>query len=204
MKEGDKVTTYERLVLANIRMALALYKKRKNIKGFLKHMIMIAEKADKDMFEPAALIAYDESIKEVARESGSKSFDKVDPAAIVKHLSYDGTRAANSSKASAASFSKKPSANKQGTKTASGVCITSTQEVVLRAVLVSKNMFVQHVIAVATLMNLALTWIARLQRNEVFMAAPRLATWQRRGPPLPSTRQLWISTKPVTSQPPPS
>ena len=98
LKDGDKVDSYSRLVLANLRMTLALYKKEKDVKGFLKHQILIAEKADKDMFEPASLIGYDESIKEIARESGSKSFEKVNPATIVKHLSYDGTRAANSSR----------------------------------------------------------------------------------------------------------
>ena len=121
LKDPEKLTTYERLVLANTRMVLALYRKGKDVKGFLKHMVYIAEKAEKCMFDPAALIAYDESIKEVARDCGSKSFEKVDPAAIVKHLSYDGTLAAqNNAKSSAAM---EPAAFKPGSKPAGGICL---------------------------------------------------------------------------------
>ena len=102
-------------------MVLALYRKRKDVKGFLKHMVYIAEKAEKSLFDPAALNAYDECIKEVARECGSKSFEKVGPAAIVKHLSYDGTVAAqNNAKSSAA---KKPAPFKSGGKPTSGICL---------------------------------------------------------------------------------
>ena len=79
-------------------MALALYKKGKDIKGFLKHLVLIAEKAETGHFDPEALIAYDESVKEAAREMGSKAFAKLDPSAIVKHLSYDGTLAAKNAK----------------------------------------------------------------------------------------------------------
>ena len=89
-------------MLANTKMALALYKKKKDIKGFLKHLVLVAEKVDSGHFAPEALIAYDESVKETAREVGIKAFAKVDPSAIVKHLSYDGTLAAKNAKKLAA------------------------------------------------------------------------------------------------------
>ena len=79
-------------------MALSLYKKKRDIRGFLEHVILVAEKADGPLFASEALIQYDESVKSTAKERGLKSFRKIDPANIVKHLSYDGTQLAMNAK----------------------------------------------------------------------------------------------------------
>ena len=100
LKEGDKLLSYERLVLANACMALKLYKKKKDIKGFLQHVVLIAEKAETRVFARESLIRYDESVKEAAKEKGIKVFGRVDPATIMRHLCYDGTQVAVSSKRS--------------------------------------------------------------------------------------------------------
>ena len=108
LKEKETLKTYPRLVLVNVRMALALLKRKKDIKSFLKHMLLVAEKADSDMFMDDVLINYDESVKDKAKEIGMKSFRKVDPAVIMKHLCYDGTKAAaNAKRAAVATSSKK-------------------------------------------------------------------------------------------------
>ena len=96
--EHKVITTYERLILANLRMMLRFYKKERDIKGMLKHSILLAEKADGGYFHDEALINYDESIKAAADEEGITSFSKLDPAAIIKHLSYDGTKAARAAR----------------------------------------------------------------------------------------------------------
>ena len=83
-------------------MAMALLKRGKDITGFLSHFLMIAEKADKYVFEPEALINYDESVKELAKESGIGAFAEISPSLIVKHLSYDGTKNASNAKATQA------------------------------------------------------------------------------------------------------
>ena len=108
LKDKQKLNTYERLVLVNVKMAMALLKRGKDISGFLGHFLMIAEKADKDVFEPEALINYDESVKELAKESGISAFAEISPSLIVKHLSYDGTRNARSAKAAQAKTKFKP------------------------------------------------------------------------------------------------
>ena len=65
-------------------MALALLRRKKDIKSLLKHMLLVAEKADSDTFVDEALINYDESIKDRAKESGMKAFKHVDPSIIMK------------------------------------------------------------------------------------------------------------------------
>ena len=50
-----QVSSYERLVLANVRMALRFYKKDRDIKGILDHIILLAEKAEPGVFESDAL-----------------------------------------------------------------------------------------------------------------------------------------------------
>ena len=79
-------------------MALALLKRKRDITGFLEHFLMTADKADKDVFTPDALIAYDESVKDMSKKSGIEAFAKVELSLIVKHLSYDGTRNASIAK----------------------------------------------------------------------------------------------------------
>ena len=116
LREGDKLNTYERLVLANLKMVRKLYKKDRDILGFLDHMILVAEKAERRVFASEALISYDESVKDAAKENGLKAFAVVDPANIVKHLSYDGTQVAVNSRRSNAtrqssSASKGPNLN---------------------------------------------------------------------------------------------
>ena len=62
---------------------------------------MLAEKAETGVFETDAIIR---------SENGLEQFKTLDPAAIVKHLAYDGTKlAANSKKANEKRFSGKPS-----------------------------------------------------------------------------------------------
>ena len=93
-KSCDKSITYERMVLANVKMALSFYKKEKNVKGLLQHIVLIAEKAESGTFTAAALSDYDESVKSLAMDFGLKAFKRADPSSIVKHLSYEGTIAA--------------------------------------------------------------------------------------------------------------
>ena len=90
------VTTYERLVLANLRMLCRFFKKERDINGMLDHFILLAEKAEKDVFIDEALLSYDKSVKDWAKEHGLKKFDTLNPSEIVKHLSYDGTKAGSS------------------------------------------------------------------------------------------------------------
>ena len=92
-------------------MALSVYKKKRDIRGFLEHVILVAEKADGPLFASEALIQYDESVKLAAKEHGPKSFRKIDPANIVKHLSYDGTQVAVNAKRSSHPAKKGPSSS---------------------------------------------------------------------------------------------
>ena len=100
LKEGDKLDSYERLVLANARMALALYKKGRNIKGLLQHIILVADKAQRCLFASQSLIDYDASVKLTAKEEGLRSMGKVDPSTIMQYLCYDGTLAAEKARKS--------------------------------------------------------------------------------------------------------
>ena len=50
LPEGKRMDTFERMTLANLKMALKLLKKKRNIKGLLQHMIMVSEKAETGMF----------------------------------------------------------------------------------------------------------------------------------------------------------
>ena len=98
LRAKEKLNNYERLVVVNIRMALALMKRKKDIRGLLRHMLLIGEKAASDMFMDDALLNYDESVKDKAKDMGMKAYRRVDPAAIVEHLSYENTKNAANAK----------------------------------------------------------------------------------------------------------
>ena len=89
LPEFKSTSTYERLVLANLRF----YKKERDINGMLNHFILLAKKAEKDVFIDEALLSHDRSVKDGAKEHGLKEFSTLNPSENVKHLSYDGTKA---------------------------------------------------------------------------------------------------------------
>ena len=101
LDEGDKIDSFERLVLANLRMTLKLFRKKRNIKGLLQHLIMVVEKAATGMFANDSLCKYNEAVRLMAGEKGLYSFGKIDPATIFKFLTYDGTVAAERAKKAA-------------------------------------------------------------------------------------------------------
>ena len=125
LPEFSQVSTYERLVLGNARMALKFYKKDRDITGMLEHIILVAEKAEPGIFDNDALIRYDDSVKLSAYEHGLEQFKKLDPAAIFKHLAYDGTKVAANSKRSSGKRFPNPPRNQQtatSTPSAAGPC----------------------------------------------------------------------------------
>ena len=113
LPEDKKVDNFERLMLANLRMALKLLKKERYIKGLLQHLIMVAEKAETTMFANDTLCKYDEAVRITASEKGLRSFGKIDPATIFKFLTYDGTVAAEKAKR-AADSGKRQGRGRQG------------------------------------------------------------------------------------------
>ena len=78
LEEGDKLDSFERLMLVNLRILSKMYKKDKDLQGFLDHTILLVEKADTDVFEPDTLIRYDHHVKTVAADKGSSTFATLD------------------------------------------------------------------------------------------------------------------------------
>ena len=60
--------------------------------------MLIAEKGETGYFAHQALCSYNKAVKQTAVEEGLRSIGKIDPAAIIKHLSYDGKLAARNAK----------------------------------------------------------------------------------------------------------
>ena len=98
LPEDKKMDSIERLMMANLKMALKLFKKKRNIKGLLQHLVMVAEKAETGMFSSASLCKYDEAVRIAAGEKGLSHFGRIDPTIIFKFLTYDGTVAAEKAK----------------------------------------------------------------------------------------------------------
>ena len=101
LDEGDKIYSFERLILANLRMAVKLLKMERNIKGLLQHLVMVTEKAEKVTFASDSLCKYDEAVHATASEKGFRSYGRIDPVTIFKFLTYDGTVAAERAKRAA-------------------------------------------------------------------------------------------------------
>ena len=94
LPEGKKMDSFEHMMLANLKMALKLLRKERNIKGLLQHLILVAEKAETGTFANDPSCKYDEAVRLNANERGLRSFGNIDPATIFKFLTYDGTLAA--------------------------------------------------------------------------------------------------------------
>ena len=97
--------------------------RKRDITGMLDHFILLAEKAEKDVFIDEALLAYDTSVKERAKEYGLKEFDTLKPSEIVKHLSYDGTKAGSTKVSRKAVRQQASGSGNHGGGSSSGACL---------------------------------------------------------------------------------
>ena len=170
LKEGDKVDSFERLMLANIKMALALYRKKMDVKGFLKHLVLVAEKIDSGHFAPEPLIAYDDSVQESARKAGIRAFGKIDPSQSL-NICLTSARWPPRMLGKWVSRRAQPQKWVPHLSQAFASAITSTLRAVLGAAHVSIAMFVRLVGEMATLMKPAQTSRSLKLRNEASWVA---------------------------------
>ena len=94
LKDQKKVENTMQLVVYLIRLLRRCHKKGKEVGGLIEHLLVMAEKSEKEVYGLESLIGYDDECRELANERGVKSFGKIRPSSVLKFLSYDGTAVA--------------------------------------------------------------------------------------------------------------
>ena len=102
----EKLNTFDRLMLCNIRTVNICIEQGTDAQAVLDHMERLCVKAANKVYQVEALIAYDKAVRARANLKGLSAFKTVETADILTYFCYDNTEIAKQ----ASNKSKKPAA----------------------------------------------------------------------------------------------
>ena len=100
-KRGDVVESFEQLMVVLFKTMSQLQDLKYDLKGIIKHGLMMAEKASKDVYIPEAFIEYDESVRKRGGQSGPTAFGSVDQEDVLRFFSCEYLKSKKATGASA-------------------------------------------------------------------------------------------------------
>ena len=92
LKKGDKIECFESLIVVTFKTIQQLLDAKYDVSGVVKHGLMMAEKASKNVFELSAFLLYDESVRDRAGETGPTAFGQVDQEDSLRFFSADNMK----------------------------------------------------------------------------------------------------------------
>ena len=91
-KKGKEVETFEQLMVIQFKTMNQLLDLKYDVRGLVKHGLMMSEKAAKDVYEAEAFVQYDESVRSRAGVSGPTAFGSVDQEDVLRFFSCDNMK----------------------------------------------------------------------------------------------------------------
>ena len=92
-KKGEEVQSFEQLMVVLLKTMSQFMDLRYDVRGLIKHGLMLAEKAAKDVYKPEAFVLYDESVRARAGRVGPSAFSSIDQEDVLRFLSCDNLKA---------------------------------------------------------------------------------------------------------------
>ena len=89
-KKGEVVQTFEQLMVVLLKTMSQFMDLRYDVRGIIKHGLMLAEKAAKDVYRPEAFVQYDESVRTRAGQVGPTAFASIDQ--VLRFFSCDNLK----------------------------------------------------------------------------------------------------------------
>ena len=91
-KKGDVIESFEQLMVVLLKTMTQLLDLKYDVRGIIKHGLMMAEKAAKDVYEPEAFTQYDDSVRSRAGHVGPTAFGTVDQEGVLRFFSCDNLK----------------------------------------------------------------------------------------------------------------
>ena len=108
-KRGDVVESFEQLMVVLFKTMSQLQELKYDLKGIIKHGLMMSEKAAKDVYIPEAFIEYDESVRKRGGQVGPTAFGIVDQEDVLRFFSCEYLKSKKAAGGSAKSSTAKKS-----------------------------------------------------------------------------------------------
>ena len=91
-KRGKEVETFEQLMVIQFKTMSQLLDLKYDVRGLVKHGLMMSEKAAKDVYEAEAFVQYDESVRSRVGIAGPPAFGQVDQEDVLRFFSCDNMK----------------------------------------------------------------------------------------------------------------
>ena len=91
-KKGEVVESFEQLMVVLFKTMAQFMELKYDVRGIIKHGLMLSEKAAKDVYRPEAFVQYDESVRSRAGHSGPSAFGTVDQEDVLRFFSCDNLK----------------------------------------------------------------------------------------------------------------
>ena len=108
-QRGEKVDDFESLMVVTFRTILEIMDDDKDVTGLVQHGLLLAEKGSKGVYEPEALLAYDDGVRRRAGRRGMDEFGKVVHEDVLRHFCYDNCKKSSSGGQGSTKAKKPPS-----------------------------------------------------------------------------------------------
>ena len=92
IKKGDKVSTFEDLMLVTFKTMSKLLEIKSEIKGVVSHGQFMADKASKNVFVDEAFVSYDQDVRKRAGDSGPSAFGTALQEEVFTHFCLENTK----------------------------------------------------------------------------------------------------------------
>ena len=91
-KMGKEVETFEQLMVIQFKTITQLLDLKYDVRGLVKHGLMMSEKAAKDVYEAEAFVQYDDSVRTRAGAVGPTAFGSVDQEDVLRFFPCDNMK----------------------------------------------------------------------------------------------------------------
>ena len=92
VKKGDKVSSFEDLMLVTFKTMAKLLEIKSEVKGLVSHGQFMADKASKNVFVDEAFISYDQDVRRRAGDSGPGAFGTALQEEVFTHFCLENTK----------------------------------------------------------------------------------------------------------------
>ena len=89
LSKGETIKSIEKLMCVSFLVLKDLMSNGEDITGYVKHLTVLAEKAETRFYRIDSVVAYDKAVRQAAAVDGMDTLKEIDSTLVMKHLGYD-------------------------------------------------------------------------------------------------------------------
>ena len=89
LAKGETIKSFEKLMCTLLSLLKDLMENGEDITRFIKHLSVLADKAETRFYRIDSVVAYDKAVRQAAAVDGMDTLKNIDSTLVMKHLGYD-------------------------------------------------------------------------------------------------------------------